>query len=124
MPDELAFQAGLLIRRSRVRAPLGPPDAIPLKVFRSVPFSAGMSGGPGGIVGVGAIASALKGMQSAQAQAAGAASDLAQGVSRPSGPDVPGDMVTLSMAQVQMAASVQVARASNEMQKTLLDLFA
>jgi hypothetical protein len=88
-----------------------------------VPFSAGMSGGPGGIMGVSAIASALTGMQNAEAQASGAASSLA-GAGGASEPDVPGDMVTLSMAQVQMAAAVQVARVSNQMQKTLLDLFA
>ena len=89
-----------------------------------MPFHASMSGVPGGVTGVAAIPSALGGMQKAETMAEGAASDLAQGTSSATEPDVPGDMVTLSMAKVQMAASVQVARVSNEMQKTLLDLFA
>jgi len=80
--------------------------------------------GIGAMSGVGAYASALGGMQNAEAEMTGAASELAQGVSSPGGPDVPGDMVTLSMAQVQMAASVHVAHVANELQKTLLDLFA
>jgi len=75
-------------------------------------------------MGVRAIDPALQGMQNAENLATRAASDLAQGAAGPNAPDVPGDMVTLSMAQVQLAASVQVARVSNQMQKTLLDLFA
>jgi len=75
-------------------------------------------------MGVGGVPQALAGMQKAENMAAGAASDLAQGASGSSGPDVPGDMVTLSMASVQMAASVQVERTAEQMQKTLLDLLA
>jgi len=70
------------------------------------------------------MSSALAGIQAATATASGAASDLVRGAASSSGPDVGGDMVTLSMASIQMAASVQVARIANEMQKTVLDLLA
>jgi hypothetical protein len=69
--------------------------------------------------GVGAVSSAFAGIQAAQVMASGAASDLA-GASGAG--DVAGDVVTLSLASVQMAASVQVARAANDMQQTVLDL--
>lgn len=66
---------------------------------------------------------ALAGIQAAEDRAATAASDLAQGTASGTA-DVPGDFVTLSMAKVQVQASVAVERAADQMQKTLLDLFA
>lgn len=69
---------------------------------------------------------ALGGIQAADSSVTAAASDLAAGptAAAGAGPNVPGDMVSLSAASVQMAASVQVARTQEQMQKTLLDLFA
>jgi len=93
----------------------------------ALPFCGVMSGVlgmGGGVGGISAIAAALGGMRQAQDKLDGAAQDLAQGQASAAQPDVAGDMVTLSMANVQMAASVHVARVAEQMQKTLLDLLA
>ncbi len=88
-----------------------------------------MSGTLSGITAIPGVQAALGGMQRAQSLADAAGADLARGGGAATdgaagAPDVAGDMVTLSMAQVQMAASVQVERTAVQMQKTLLDLLA
>lgn len=54
-------------------------------------------------------------------QASGAAARLARAGSEG---DVVGDLVTLRSAEVQVRANVTVARAEQQMQKSLVDLFA
>ncbi len=72
------------------------------------------------IASIGIGASALAGVERAQAMATSAASDLAQGLASPGGPDLVGDLVTLSTAQVQESAAVQVERAAQQQTRALL----
>jgi len=65
----------------------------------------------------------LASAQAADARVTSAASDVARDAATGSA-DLPRDFVTLSTAKVQVAATVAVERASQQMQKTLLDLFA
>ena len=73
-----------------------------------------------GPIGVGA--SALAGVQMAEKMASTAASDLARGVASPGGPDIAGDLVTLSTARAQQAVSMQVERVAEQRTKALLSM--